>query len=83
MVKKLSEYIRLDRIPACDEQTDRQTSWHGIVRARRSAYASRGKNDYICFISQVSITLPQCCEFRFLSLQNQNSVCVTFGIELV
>ena len=74
MVKKLSEYIRLDRIPACDGQTR---------HSPRSAYASRGKNDYICFISQVSITLPQCCEFRFLSLQNQNSVCVTFGIELV
>ena len=24
---------RLDRIPACDRRTDRQTSCHGIVRA--------------------------------------------------
>ena len=33
MVKKLGGYNRLDTIPACDGQTDGQTSCHGIVRA--------------------------------------------------
>jgi len=37
-------YNRIHTIPACDVQTDRQTSCHGIVRAMHSAYASRGKN---------------------------------------
>jgi len=32
-------YNRLDRIPACDSQTDGQTSCHGIVRAMHSRRA--------------------------------------------
>ena len=31
-------YNRLDSIPACDRQTDRQTSCHGIVRAMELRY---------------------------------------------
>ena len=32
-------YNRLDTIPACDEQTDGQTSCHGIVRAMHTRRA--------------------------------------------
>jgi len=36
MVKKFEDMTnRFDRIPACDRQTDRQTSCDGIVRAMR------------------------------------------------
>jgi len=32
-------YNRLDRIPACDRHTDRQTSCHSIVRAMHTCRA--------------------------------------------
>jgi len=32
-------YNRLDSIPACDRWTDRQTSFHGIVRAMHTRRA--------------------------------------------
>jgi len=32
-------FSRLDRIPAWDGETDRQTSWHGIVRAMHTRRA--------------------------------------------
>jgi len=37
-------FSHFDRIPACDRQTDRQTSCHS---SSRYAYASRGKNVYM------------------------------------
>jgi len=41
MVKNVFEdmYNRLHTIPQCDGQTDRQTSFHGIVRAMQTRRA--------------------------------------------
>jgi len=36
-------YNRLDRIPVCNGQTDRQTSCHGIVRAMHTRRAVKIK----------------------------------------
>ena len=38
-------YNRLDSIPACDRQTDRQTSCHGIVRAMHTRRAVKKRAD--------------------------------------
>jgi len=36
MKKFETMFSRFDTIPACDRQTDRQTSYHSVVRAMQS-----------------------------------------------
>jgi len=52
MLRKLSEpntssipsAVSTEQAPACNGQTDRRTTGHGIYRAMHRPYASRGKN---------------------------------------
>jgi len=50
-------YIRLDSIPACDRQTDGQTSCHGIVRAMHTRRAA--KNGVCGLLSLIALTALQ------------------------
>jgi len=60
MVKKLRGYIyiynHLHTIPACDRQTDRQTSCHGIVCAMHTRRVVNTKN----FNKQTNVQVSFC-----------------------
>ena len=62
-------YNRLDRIQACDGQTDRQTdgqtSCHGIVRAVHTRRAVKTVNRPVCVL----------CSSSHCLVQNYNSFC--------
>ena len=56
-------YNRLDTIPACDRQTDEQTSCHGIVRAihTRRAVKTEENRKVMCVMRQTQIILLHLC----------------------